>query len=143
MPIPTIDCRHRCRMPAASSTRHGPGRAVQGPLRQGEARADARSARASWTWSGRAGDPGGAPLQRQPGRLQCRDDLRWSKANENNEPTFFARTLSKARARIEQGIGRLKRFKRVALRCEKTARNYRSIVAFAAGLCLVTVVYTT
>ena len=27
--------------------------------------------------------------------------------------------------RIEQGVGRLKRFKRVALRCEKTARNFR------------------
>ena len=32
--------------------------------------------------------------------------------------------LFKARARIEQGVGRLKRFKRVALRCEKTARNF-------------------
>ena len=35
-------------------------------------------------------------------------------------PAFFARTLYKARACIEQGVGRLKRFKRVALRCEKT-----------------------
>jgi transposase len=42
------------------------------------------------------------------------------KANEKNKPAFFARTLYKARARIEQGIGRLKRCKRVALRCEKT-----------------------
>ena len=49
----------------------------------------------------------------------------------------FARTLYKARARIEQGVGRLKRFKRVALRCEKTARNLTSIVSFAAGLCLI------
>ena len=40
----------------------------------------------------------------------------------------------KARARIEQGVGRLKR---VALRCEKTERNFRSIVSFAAGLCLI------
>ena len=31
--------------------------------------------------------------------------------------------LFKARARIEQGVGRLKRFKRVALRCEKAARG--------------------
>jgi hypothetical protein len=30
-------------------------------------------------------------------------------------PAFFARTLYKARARIEQGVGRLKRFK--ASRC--------------------------
>ena len=41
------------------------------------------------------------------------------KANVFDRPVFFARTLYKARARIEQGVGRLKRFKRVALRCEK------------------------
>jgi transposase len=64
------------------------------------------------------------------------------KANEKDKPAFFARTLYKARARIEQGVGRLKRFKRVALRCEKTARNFRSIVAFAAGLCLIKFVHT-
>jgi transposase len=64
------------------------------------------------------------------------------KANEKNRPAFFARTLYKARARIEQGVGRLKRFKRVALRCEKTARNFRSIVSFAAGLCLIKFVHT-
>jgi transposase len=40
------------------------------------------------------------------------------------------------------GFGRLKRFKRVALRCEKTARNFRSIVSFAAGLCLIKFVHT-
>ena len=59
------------------------------------------------------------------------------KANQKDKPAFFARTLYKARARIEQGVGRLKRFKRVALRCEKTERNFRSIVSFAAGLCLI------
>jgi transposase len=64
------------------------------------------------------------------------------KAKEKNKPAFFARTLYKARARIEQGIGRLKRFKRVALRCEKTARNFRSVVSFAAGLCLINFVHT-
>jgi transposase len=64
------------------------------------------------------------------------------KDNEKDKPAFFARTLYKARARIEQGIGILKRFKRVALRCEKTARNFRSIVSFAAGLCLIKFVHT-
>jgi transposase len=64
------------------------------------------------------------------------------KANEKNKPAFFARTLYKARARIEQGIGRLKRFKRVALRCEKTARNFRSVVGLAAALCLIKFVHT-
>ena len=44
--------------------------------------------------------------------------------------------------RASQGVGRLKRFKRVALRCEKTARNFRSIVSFAAGLCLIKFVHT-
>jgi transposase len=64
-------------------------------------------------------------------------------ANERDKPAFFAKTLYKARSRIEQGVGRLKRFKRVALRCEKTARNFRSIVSFAAGLCLIKFVHTT
>ncbi|MQW44013.1 transposase [Sinorhizobium meliloti] len=54
------------------------------------------------------------------------------KANEKNAPAF-ARTLYKARARIEQGFGRLKRFMRVALRREKTARNFRSIISFVSG----------
>ena len=64
------------------------------------------------------------------------------KANEKVKSAFFAKALYKARARIEQGIGVVKRFKRVALRCEKTARNYRSIVSFAAGLCLIKFVHT-
>ena len=64
------------------------------------------------------------------------------KANEKNKPTVFARTLFKARGRIEQGFGRLKRFKRFALICKKTAENYRSIVSFAAGLCLIKFVHT-
>ena len=64
------------------------------------------------------------------------------KANQRDKPAFFASTLYKARSRIEQGVGRLKRFKRVALRCEKTARNFRSIVSFAAGLCLIKFVHT-
>ena len=41
------------------------------------------------------------------------------------------RNLYKIRARIEQLIGKLKRFKRVAMRCEKTKTDYASIVAVA------------
>jgi hypothetical protein len=37
----------------------------------------------------------------------------------------------------EQAVGKLKRFKRIALRCEKTATNYGSFVAFALGLILI------
>jgi transposase len=33
---------------------------------------------------------------------------------------LLSKTLYKARARIEQAVGKLKRFKRIALRCEKT-----------------------
>ena len=44
--------------------------------------------------------------------------------------------------RVKQGVGRLKRFERVALGCEKTARNFGSIVSFAAGLCLIKFVHT-
>ena len=64
------------------------------------------------------------------------------KANEKNKPAFFARTLYKGRARIEQAVGKLKRLKRVALRCEKTKRNFTAIVALAAAFVLVKSVHT-
>ena len=37
----------------------------------------------------------------------------------------------------------LKRFKRIALRCEKTARNYGSFVALACSFILIKSVHTT
>ena len=52
------------------------------------------------------------------------------------------RNLYKLRGRIEQLIGRLKRFKRVAMRCEKTKTNYSSIVAWAFAIILVESVHT-
>lgn len=64
------------------------------------------------------------------------------KSNEKNQPKIFAKTLYKSRGRIEHGFGKLKRFKRVALRCEKTERNYRSIVSIATALCLIKLVHT-
>jgi hypothetical protein len=63
------------------------------------------------------------------------------KSNEKNRPAFFPKALYRARARIEQTVGKLKRFKRIALRCEKTARNFSSIVAFALGLIIVKTVH--
>ena len=39
--------------------------------------------------------------------------------------------------RIEQAIGKLKRFKRIAMRCEKTAESFAGLVAFACALILV------
>ena len=56
-------------------------------------------------------------------------------------PPFFPKTLYKARARIEQAVGKLKRFKRIAL-CEKTAQNYGSFVALALGFILIKSVHT-
>ena len=64
------------------------------------------------------------------------------RSNRRNIPTRFAKALYRGRARIEQMIGKLKRFKRVALRCEKTARNFRSIVALAATFILIKSVHT-
>ena len=59
------------------------------------------------------------------------------KTNEKEQPAMFGKLLYRARARIEQAVGQLKRFKRVALRCEKTKRNFNSIVALAAGFILI------
>jgi transposase len=59
------------------------------------------------------------------------------RSNAKTRPSFFPRLLYKTRARIEQGIGKLKRFKRVAMRCEKTIESYEGIVSFACGLVLV------
>jgi transposase len=62
--------------------------------------------------------------------------------NVKNKPNYFPRVLYKGRARIEQTMGKLKRFKRVALRCEKTATSYSAIVAFACAMILVKSVHT-
>ena len=64
------------------------------------------------------------------------------KSNAIDKPAFFPKILYKARARIEQAVGKLKRFKRIALRCEKTAQNYGSFVALAFGFILVKTVHT-
>ena len=48
-----------------------------------------------------------------------------------NRSKRFAKALYRARARIEQAVGKLKRFKRIALRCETTETNFNSFVAAA------------
>ena len=62
--------------------------------------------------------------------------------DSDRQTGFLPKILYKARARIEQAVGKLKRFKRIALRCEKTARNYGSFVALALGLILIKSVHT-
>ncbi|HVR55875.1 MAG TPA: IS5 family transposase [Pseudolabrys sp.] len=74
------------------------------------------------------------------------------KSNAVNRPAYFPKALYKARARIEQAVGKrarieqavgkLKRFKRIALRCEKTACNFGSFVALALGFILIKSVHT-
>jgi transposase len=64
------------------------------------------------------------------------------RSNARNRPAFFAKALYKGCARIEQAIGKLKHFKRIAMRCEKTAQNYASFVALACGLSLAKPVHT-
>ena len=59
------------------------------------------------------------------------------RSTARNRPLFFPKALYRARARIEQLVGKLKRFKRIALRCEKTAQNYGSFVAIALAFILV------
>jgi len=62
--------------------------------------------------------------------------------NTKQRRRFFPKRLYKHRARIEQTIGKLKRFKRVAMRCEKTDIRYSAIISFACGLMLVKSVLT-
>lgn len=65
------------------------------------------------------------------------------KSNEKGSSGFFPKAIYKGRARIEQAVGKLKRFKRVALRCEKTKQNFAAIVAIAAAFVLVKSVHIT
>ncbi len=64
------------------------------------------------------------------------------RSNAANRPVFFPKLLYKGRARIEQAVGKIKRFKRIALRCEKTARNYASLLALACSFILIKSVHT-
>ena len=71
--------------------------------------------------------------------ILCHNDI---KSNGKAKPAFFPKTLYKARARIEQAVGKLKRFKRIALRCEKTARNFLSFIHLSAAFTLIKSVHT-
>lgn len=64
------------------------------------------------------------------------------RSNAKNPPKVFPKMLYRARARVEQFIGKLKRFRRVAMRCEKMARHYASFVALACVFILVKSVHT-
>ena len=55
------------------------------------------------------------------------------KTNSTERGRFFPKALYRLRARIEQTIGKLKRF---ALRCEKTTASFEAFVSFACTLLL-------
>jgi transposase len=59
------------------------------------------------------------------------------RANTKDKPKYFPKRLYGGRGRIEQAIGKLKPFKRIAMRCEKTAESFAAFVAFACGVILV------
>ncbi len=62
--------------------------------------------------------------------------IRWRKHRRDLQHRF-AKKLYRGRARIAQTIGKLKRFKRVALRCEKTKRNDAAVLAAVLAFLLV------
>jgi hypothetical protein len=62
--------------------------------------------------------------------------------NAAAKPAFFPKILYKGRARAEQGVGKIKRFKRIALRCEKTAQNFAAFISLACTFILVKSVHT-
>jgi len=64
------------------------------------------------------------------------------KSNAKNKPSFFPKLLYRGRSRIEQTFGKLKRFKRVAFRCEKTAQSYAAFVSLALGFIIIKSVHT-
>jgi transposase len=55
---------------------------------------------------------------------------------------FFPKRLYNLRARIEQTIGKLKRFKRIALRCDKTIASFAAFTSFACCVMLIKSVHT-
>lgn len=64
------------------------------------------------------------------------------RSNIKDRPKFFPKRLYRLRASVEQFIGKLKRFKRVAMRCEKTKQNYAAFIALACVFILVKSVHT-
>ena len=62
--------------------------------------------------------------------------------NSKQRGRFFPKKLYKLRARIEQTIGKIKRFKRIALRCEKTDISFSALVSFVCAILHVKSVHT-
>jgi transposase len=59
------------------------------------------------------------------------------RTNTKWRSNFFPKLLNRTRARTERITGKLKRFKRVALRCDKTVASYEAIISLVCTLILV------
>lgn len=64
------------------------------------------------------------------------------KSNAKNRPAFFPKALYRGRARIEHTFGKVKRFKRIALRCDKTAKSFRAFISLALSFIMLKSVHT-
>lgn len=64
------------------------------------------------------------------------------RSNVKRQPKFFPKRLYRLRARVENLIDKAKRFKRIALRCEKTAQNFASFIALVFVFILIKSVHT-
>ena len=62
--------------------------------------------------------------------------------NSKERGGFFPKRLYKLRGRIEQTMGKLKRFKRIALRCDKTKLSFTALTSFACCVMLIKSVHT-
>lgn len=56
---------------------------------------------------------------------------------------LFKQLLYKLQARIEQTMGNLQRFKRIAVRCDKTKASFPAMASFARSIMLIKPVHTT
>jgi transposase len=84
---------------------------------------------------------GVVPTARQPRRAGLRR-LSPRKANAKDRGRFFPKKLYKLRARVEQAMGKLKRFKHIALRCDKTKASFTALTSFACSVILIKSVHT-
>lgn len=63
--------------------------------------------------------------------------------NSKERGRFFPKKLCRLRARVEQAMGKLKRFKRIALRCKKTKTSFTALTSFACFVMLIKSVHRT
>ncbi len=65
------------------------------------------------------------------------------KDNSTQRGRVFPKALYKLRARVEQTMGKIKRFKRIALRCDKTTASFEAFTNFACAMLIIKSVHRT